>query len=97
MDDFEDMLFGEGFGELEYNDMGSQSVAELLEYLLLNMNMIVAYSKSTTNVMEKIEFYIKPPHNGGDNNNDDDDNNGGGFDPGSKPLPRRPVEFEMEA
>jgi hypothetical protein len=93
MDDFENMF--EGSSELNYNDDGDfQTVSELIHYLASNMNMIVAFGRGRTSLLEKIEFYIKTPHQGG--GEDDDDRGGGPVDP--KPLPpSRPVEFELEA
>jgi hypothetical protein len=95
MDDFSGMFFDD-MSELNYNDdEHRETVHELIEYLAYNVNMIVAYGKGQTSMLEKIEFYIKTP---GDNGGDGNDDNDGGTPIDPLPVgPRRPVEFEMEA
>lgn len=96
MDDLENMFFDEGENfSMQFNNKGNEMVPELLEYLINNINMVVAVGKSETPLIQKFEFYVKPPHDGSGGS---DDNNDGGIPANPKPLPpRRPVEFELEA
>jgi hypothetical protein len=94
MDDFNDMFSEDNFSEIYYNKMSGSLVPDLIEYLAENLNMIVAVSRTESNLLERIEFFIKPPQDGSNGSDDGD----GGQPTHPKPLPpKRPVEIELEA